>query len=119
MTTIGAGEIIYDLRKKIQEIQADLNQLGEPPSNIPELVTSANLLRSNEYLLNSNDKKTQLLSAYRAYSVALEELLLSVFDIQKDLKEILKDQSSLISNQSKKQSKLKPKTKTKPKTRKK
>ena len=45
------------------------------------------------------------------YSAALEELLLTVFDIQKDLKEILKEQSSLISNPSKKQSKSKSKKK--------
>ena len=117
MTNIGAGEIIYDLRKKIQEIQSDLNQLGDSPSDLPELISSANLLRSNEYLSNANDKKTELLSAYGKYSEALEELLLSVFDIQKDLKEILKEQSSLITTQSKKQYKLKPKSK--PKTRKK
>jgi len=30
MTEIGAGEIIYDLRKKIQQAQFDLKQLGEP-----------------------------------------------------------------------------------------
>jgi len=113
LTNIGAGEIIYDLRKKIQEIQADLNQLGDPPSDIPELVTSANLLRSNEYLSNANNKKTELLSAYGTYSEALEELLLSVFDIQKDLKEILKEQSTLIPTRSKKQYKSKPKTKSK------
>ena len=113
MTNLGAGEIIYDLRKKIQEIQSDLSQLGEPIVELPELISSANLLRTNEYLAKTNVKKTELLSAYGAYSKALEELLLSVFDIQKDLKEILKEQSSLISNSAKKQSK--PKTKTRKK----
>ena len=113
MTNIGAGEIIYDLRKKIQEIQSDLFQLGEPVVELPELISSANLLRTNEYLSKTNQKKTELLSAYGAYSEALEELLLSVFDIQKDLKEILKEQSSLILNQSKKQSKSKAKTRKK------
>jgi len=113
LTNIGAGEIIYDLRKKIQEIQSDLSQLGEPVVELPELISSANLLRTNEYLSKTNQKKTELLSAYGAYSEALEELLLSVFDIQKDLKEILKEQSSLILNQSKKQSKPKAKTRKK------
>ena len=112
MENIGAGEIIYDLRKKIQEIKLELNQLGLV-SDIPELITSANLLRSNEYLLKVNDKKTTLISAYEVYSKSLEELLLSVFEIQKDLKEILKEQSSLISKQSKK--KTKPKSKTRKK----
>jgi len=109
LTKIGAGEVIYDLRKKIQEIQFDLNQLGAPSSEMPELITSANLLRTNEYLSKTNDKKTELLSAYGQYSDALEELLLTVFDIQKDLKEILTEQSFLISSQTKKQLKTKRK----------
>ena len=109
MTKIGSGELIYDLRKKIQQIQADLNQLGDPASEIPELISSANLLRANEYLSKANDKKTELLSVYAKYSSALENILSSVFDIQNDLKEILKHQSSIISK-SKKRSKTKTKS---------
>lgn len=111
MTNIGAGEIIYDLRKKIQEIQLELEQLGEPAENIPEMVESANLLRSNEYLSKSNEKKSVLIDAYGKYSVALEELLKTVFDIQKDLKDIVKEQSTLIANSSKKSLKSKSKKK--------
>ena len=107
MTKIGVGGAIYDLRKKIQQIQVDLSQLGDPVSEIPELITSANLLRSNEYLSKVNEKKTELLAAYEQYSTALEELLSFVFDIQHDLKEILKTQSSMISSHPKKQSKTK------------
>jgi len=110
LTKIIAGGMIYDLRKKIQQIQADLNQLGNPVSEIPELITSANLLRSNEYLSKANEKKTELLSTYTQYSYALEELLSTVFDIQNDLKDILKQQSSIILSQRKKQ--LKAKTKS-------
>lgn len=111
MTKIGGGETIYDIRKKIQKIQADLSQLGDPVSEIPELITSANLLRSNEYLSKANEKKTELLSVYEQYSMALEESLSLVFEIQHDLKEILKAQSSMIPSYPKKQSK--PKTKSK------
>ncbi len=108
MTEVGSGESIYQLRKKIQEIQADLNQLGTI-SEIPELITSANLLRSNEYLTKTNEKKSELLSAYEQYSVALEQFLSTVFDIQNDLKEIIKQQSSMISR-AKKRSKTKTKS---------
>lgn len=111
LTKIGVGEMIYDIRKKIQEIQLDLDDLEKPVIQIPELITSANLLRSNEYLSKINEKKTDLLSAYAQYSESLEELLSSVFEIQTDLKEILKEQSSLISSQTK-QRKPKPKSKT-------
>lgn len=113
MANIGAGEIIYDLRKKIQEIQVSLKELGDPVGDMPEMIETANLLRSNDYLSKTNEKKTELLDAYEQYSSALEELLSSVFDIQKDLKEILKDQSSLISESHKKRSKPKAKSKKK------
>lgn len=109
MANIGAGEVIYDLRKKIQEIRLDLEQLGNPAKNIPEMIESSNLIRSNEYLLKSNEKKTELLDTYDEYSRALEELLSIVFEIQQDLKEILKEQSALISNSPKKQIKSKKK----------
>ncbi|MCH7560440.1 MAG: hypothetical protein QQN62_02110 [Nitrosopumilus sp.] len=109
MAKIESKELIYDLRKQIQQIQADLNQLGEPVSEIPELISSANLLRANEYLSKANEKKTELLSVYAQYSAALEKLLSSVFDIQNDLKEILKHQSSIISK-TKKRSKTKAKS---------
>jgi hypothetical protein len=113
LANIGAGEIIYDLRKKIQEIQVELTELGEPVGDMPEMIVSANLLRSNEYLSKANEKKTELLMAYEQYSVALEKLLSSVFDIQKDLKDILKEQSSLIADSPKKQTKTKLKSKKK------
>jgi len=103
------GELIYDLRNKIQQVQMDLDKLGEPESEISELITSANLLRSNEYLLKINEKKSNLLSLYVQYSDALEVLLSSVFEIQNDLKDILKEQSSMISSQTKRQAKSKSK----------
>ena len=109
LTNLGAGEIIYDLRKKIQQVQYDLEQLGPPVSNMPEMIEASNLIRSNEYLSKANEKKSELLDAYEQYSVALEDLLSSVFDIQKDLKDVLKEQSKLIPNSSKKQSKTKKK----------
>jgi len=39
LTKIGVGGVIYDLRKKIQQINADLNQFGDPVSEIPELIS--------------------------------------------------------------------------------
>ncbi|MEK9681645.1 MAG: hypothetical protein VW081_02050 [Nitrosopumilus sp.] len=97
MEKFGTGNILYDLRKKIQQAESDLAQLGEPVFDIPELVETANLIRSNEYLLKANHKQTELLATYQKYSDSLEELLSTVFEIQNDLKEIVKEQSSLIS----------------------
>ena len=97
MTEVGVGELIYSLRKQIQNLQLEIHALGEPVKDMPELISSANLLRSNEYFLKINEKKTQLLNIYEQYSKSLEDMLAIVFDIQKDLKNILKEQSELIS----------------------
>ena len=96
---------MYDLRKKIQQIKTELYELGDPVHEMPELINSANLLRSNEYLSKANAKKTELLFVYEQYAKALETLLSSVFEIQNELKEILKEQSSLISSQKSRQTK--------------
>jgi hypothetical protein len=93
----GMGEMIYSLRKKIQEIEHELHSLGDPITDLPELISSANLLRSNEFLKKSDEKKSELLSAYRQYSKSLENMLSDVFEIQNELKDILKEQSSMIS----------------------
>jgi uncharacterized coiled-coil DUF342 family protein len=98
MAGIGAGKTIYHLKNQIDEIRNELNQLTEPLPNIQELITSTNLLRTNEHLSKINDKQNELLSIYLQHSSAMEELLTMVFEIQTDLKEILKEQSSLISD---------------------
>ncbi len=109
MTEVGAGQIIYELRKKIQNLTLELNRLGKETPEIPELIQSANLMRKNDHLVEVNAKNLELISAYEDYSKELEKMLSMVFEIQKDLKEILKTQTSLIAEPKK------PKTKSKKK----
>ncbi|MCH7758314.1 MAG: hypothetical protein IIA19_07595 [Thaumarchaeota archaeon] len=106
MTEVGTGGIIYELRKQIQKITTELKNL-DSSSDIPELIKSANLLRSNEHLVEVNLKMSELISTYKDYSKELEQMLATVFDIQQDLKEILKTQTSLISEQKKSKTKKK------------
>ena len=109
---IGTGSLIYELRKTIQEMTADLSELSSKSSNIPELINSTNLLRTNDLLLEINSKNIDLLSMYKQYSEELETILQAVFEIQKDLKDILKAQSTLISEQkTPKNKKIKKKSK--------
>ena len=98
MDEIGIGNQVYHLQKRIQEIKSELNALGKPTSDIPELIFSANLLRSNEYLSKSNQKKSELLEVYEQYCNHLEALLHTIFEIQNDLKDVLKEQSALIAS---------------------
>ncbi len=124
MSKIGVGEIIYEFSKKIQNIQSELDELGGPTSDMPELITSANLLRSNEYLTKVSKKQSELLSAYGQYSKVLEDMITVVFDIQNDLKNILREQSNRIPNRKSRKpsiskNKKKSTTKRKPTTKRK
>ena len=101
---------IYDLRKDIELIENELSELGDPVSDIPEMISNSNLIRSNEYFLKSDQKKTDLISLYAQYSGSLEVLLSSVFEIQTELKDVLHEQSLLIDS---KRSKPKSKPKSK------
>ena len=101
---------IYDLRKDIELIENELSELGDPVSDIPEMISNSNLIRSNEYFLKSDQKKTDLISLYAQYSGSMEVLLSSVFEIQTELKDVLHEQSLLIDS---KRSKPKSKPKSK------
>ena len=107
MTGMGTGKTVYHLKKKIDELQKELSQLDKPEPDIQEIITSTNLLRTNEHLSKINDKQNELLSVYVQHTMVMEELLTSVFEIQIELKEILKEQSSLILNPPKAISKAK------------
>jgi len=97
LSTNAVGKIIYEFSKKIQEIKSELDALGGSTSDMPELIHSANLLRSNEHLTKVSNKQSELLSIYGQYARALEDMITVVFDIQNDLKNILRAQSELIS----------------------
>lgn len=97
MAQVGVGQTIYDLRKKIQNLSNELSLMDLSSPSIPQLINSANLLRSNETLTTANFKKSELISAYQQYSKELETMLENILEIQNDLQEILKAQISLIS----------------------
>jgi len=112
LSKLGVGEIIYEFSKKIQDIKSELDELGGPTSDMPELITSANLLRSNEYLAKVSKKQSELLSTYGQYSKVLEDMIAMVFDIQNDLKNILREQSNLISDRKSRKSSVSKKRKS-------
>ncbi|MDX1596427.1 MAG: hypothetical protein R3327_05745 [Nitrosopumilaceae archaeon] len=97
MNEVGVGEEVYQLRKKIQELTAEIKSLGNMPKEKPELIENTNILRINEHLTEVNDKQTELISAYDEYGKALEHMLKTVFEIQNDLKNLLREQTKLLS----------------------
>lgn len=103
MSKLGIGNVMTQMKQQINQIKSELKELGEP-EDIPEMIQSTNLIRVNEHLSKSNKKKSELLLAYDEYAQQLEKLVTSVFEIQDQLKEILKEQSELISSSSHKKS---------------
>lgn len=103
MSKLGIGNVMTQMKQQITQIKSELKELGEP-EDIPEMIQSTNLIRVNEHLSKSNKKKSELLLAYDEYAQQLEKLVTSVFEIQDQLKEIVKDQSALISSSSSKKS---------------
>ncbi len=69
------GKSLDGLKLKINQIKRDLSQLEESNKPMPELINSTNLLRSNEILTKTNEKKTELLNAYESYFKDLESVL--------------------------------------------
>jgi len=113
MSQVGVGQTIYELRKHIQRLSYELSLLDSPSNSIPQLINSANLLRSNETLIAANSKKSELIFAYQRYSKELEVMLENILQIQKELQEILKVQTSMISEQKTTKKRSTPKKKSK------
>ena len=107
LTEVKISNNLYDMKQKIDQIERELKGFVDSPEHMPELIDSSNLLRKNEFLISTDQKKTELISLYSTYAKSMELLLNSLFEIQNELKTVLQDQSSLISS-----SKPKPKPKS-------
>lgn len=81
----GLGNNLNDLKRLIQKTQEALAQIGAPEPPHPEVINTTNLLRANEYLTKTDEKKTELLSAYEGYTKQLEHAVASLLSIQTDL----------------------------------
>ncbi len=87
--------MIVQMRRRIGKLKGELERLGEPEA-LPEMIQSTNIIRTNEHLARTNQKKSELLAEYDEYSGRLEDLLRVVFEIQHELKGIIKEQSGMI-----------------------
>ena len=52
------------MKQKIDQIERELKGFVDSPEHMPELIDSSNLLRKNEFLVSTDQKKTELLSLY-------------------------------------------------------
>jgi hypothetical protein len=109
----GLGNNLNDLRRRIQKAQDDLAQIGAPEPPHPELINTANLLRANEYLTKTDQKKTELLSAYEEYAKQLEQAVTSLLSIQADLNAVRAQASRTKRKKPRKKQSMKEHKKTK------
>jgi len=72
------GKKISELQKKIVLTKKELSEINALEQPLPEFINTTNLLRSNEYLQKSNEKKSQLLIAYEEYTNELENLVSNI-----------------------------------------
>ena len=76
------GKKISELQKKIVLTKKELSEINALEQPLPEFINTTNLLRSNEYLQKSNEKKSQLLIAYEEYTNELENLVSNIAHIK-------------------------------------
>lgn len=110
MKPLGLGTTLNGLKNQILKIRREINEIDESFKSIPEVIETTNILRENESLRLSNKKKSELISFYEQYTKQIESIVSSVFDIQNDLRDIVKTQSELIGSSKKKSSKKLKKT---------
>jgi len=71
----------------------ELSALSNDQNPIPELINLTNLLRANDFLTKTGDKKSELLTTYDQYVKQLENTLTKIIKIQEQLKKSVKKRS--------------------------
>ena len=104
-------DTLLGLRQQINKAKMELSELGNPLPASPELITSANLLRKNEYLAKANEKKSKLLELYIQYSSSLESVMTDIIKIQKELATSLKKKARSVPRRQPKKKKITKKKK--------
>ena len=105
------GKKVTELQKKIVLAKKELSEINALEQPLPEFINTTNMLRLNEYLQKSNEKKSQLLIVYEEYINELKNLVSNIAQIKASLHNI---KSNFKTNK-----KIKKKVKSKPKRRKK
>jgi len=88
-----AAKTIGELKRMIIQTKNELSALSDDQNPIPELINSTNLLRANDFLIKTGDKKSELLTAYDQYAKQLENTLTKIIKIQDQLKKSVKKRS--------------------------
>jgi len=88
-----ATKTIGELKRKIIQTKNELSALSDDQNPIPELINSTNLLRANDFLIKTDEKKSEVLTADDQYAKQLENTLTKIIKIQDQLKKSVKKRS--------------------------
>ena len=111
---LAIGKKVNELQKKIVLAKKELSEINILEQPLPEFINTTNMLRSNEYLQKSNEKKSQLLIAYEEYTDELENLVSNIAHIKGSIHNL----KSCFKTRKKIKKKVKSKTKPRKKFRK-
>jgi prefoldin subunit 5 len=109
---LGLGNNLNELKTRIQKLQQEIADLGQPSIPLENMIDATNTLRQNEFLAKSDSKKTELIAAYSEYVKNLEQITSSLFSIQAELKDLIKAEASLIESEPAPKKTKKPKKST-------
>jgi hypothetical protein len=110
---IGLGNNLSELKSRIDKVYSDLASIEHPGDPLLEVINTTNVLRLNEYLTKTDEKKSELLLLYEEYTKHLESLVSTLLSIQKDLKDIVKAQVHLLDSEKEKPRPKKTRKRTK------
>jgi hypothetical protein len=114
----GLGSNLSEIKQRIQKAQDELAGIGIPEQPLPEVINMTNLLRANEYLTKTGEKKTELILAFEEYAKQLEQIVSSLLSIQTDLRDIVKTEAEIIGSKQKTAKKTRTKARKRKNTKK-
>jgi len=98
---LGLGNNLNELKIQIQKLQQEIVELGEPNTPIENMIDSTNLIRQNEHLEKLHIKQVDLITAYAEYAKHLEHIVSSLFSIQTELKNLVKEETTMMESETK------------------
>lgn len=88
----GGGE---DVRMRIARLRDEIGSAAQP-DDLPGMILSGNAVRRSEHLEAYGRKQSELVAAYAEYAAHLESLVAAVLEVQSELIDIVRMQSSMI-----------------------
>jgi len=77
---VSSANKLAQTKQKIEHLNQELATIKQSAQPMPELINTTNVLRTNEYLTQLNEKNAQIISSYEAYAKELEFFLSAVLE---------------------------------------